>query len=185
MKIKKTITLEVDDLRLRIPSLGDIPEIFEATKYPGFNDGMGWDAPNSPEELIKPYYNAIKAWEEGKAYVFSIEQFESSKLLGRISIRQTKEIGRWNVGFWTHPKHQNKGIMTKALSRVLSFGFDHLDAIVIEAYHALWNVGSEMVLKKNRMKFIKYVKKGFKKKGEWVEENLLAIERSEWENYKL
>ena len=68
MKINKTLILETEDVILRIPSLEDIPDIFSATRYEGFNDGMLWDPPNNKEEMIKPYHNAIKAWEEGSAY---------------------------------------------------------------------------------------------------------------------
>ena len=40
---------------------------------------------------------------------------------------------------------------------------------------------SERVLKKVGMRFVRYIPEGFKKRGQWVEENLLAIERAEWE----
>ena len=70
--------------------------------------------------------------------------------------------------------------MSKSLKAIMKFGFETLNAEVIEAYHAIWNKSSEKVLKKNGMKFISYVEKGFKKNGIWVEENLLAIEKNEW-----
>jgi len=182
MEIDKQLRLESKNLTLRIPSLEDIPHVFSATKYKGFNDGMGWDAPISEDELIDPFKRNIKAWENGIGYSFSIVRKKTEEFYGRISIRQTKIDKRWNVGFWTHPKFQNKGIMTEALGAILEFGFEVLNAESIEAFHALWNTGSEKVLKKNGMKFIKYVEKGFKKQGEWVEENQLAIGKVDWIN---
>jgi RimJ/RimL family protein N-acetyltransferase len=53
------------------------------------------------------------------------------------------------------------------------------------ACHALWNKQSETVLKKNGMSFIEYIPEGFKKKGEWIEENLLGITQSEWNEKEL
>ena len=46
--------------------------------------------------------------------------------------------------------------------------------------HALWNKASEKVLLRNGMIFERYVAEGFKKNGEWVEENLLVINREQW-----
>ena len=180
MEIDKNTRLEIENLSLRIPSLDDIPHIFSSTRFEGFNDGMAWEAPASQEELIAPYHRNIKAWEEGRGYSFTIEEKQTKQFLGRISIRKTETENRWNVGFWTHPNHQGQGIMTKALSAILKFGFETLQAEVIEAYHAIWNKGSEKVLMNNGMKFIKYVEQGFKKNGVWVEENLLAIGKEEW-----
>ena len=180
-QIDKAIILETKKLKLRIPSQEDMPHIFSATRYEGFNDGMLWEAPKDMEELIEPFHRGIRAWEEGRGYNFTIEDKQENNFLGRISIRKTEQEDRWNVGFWTHPVHQNKGIMTEALSAVLKFGFEKLNAETIEACHAIWNEASEKVLKRNGMKFEQYLEKGFQKNGKWVEENLLAIHKNEWE----
>jgi len=70
--------------------------------------------------------------------------------------------------------------MTEALKGVLKFGFEELSAVKIEACHALWNKASEKVLKRNGMMFERYLEQGFKKNGQWVEENLLVINREKW-----
>ena len=180
MRIDKSIVLTSKNLKLRIPSVDDFDHIFSATRFEGFNDGMLWDPPNSKEELIKPLHNGIKAWEQGKAFSFTIEKKTRSEFLGRISIRMTDIKDRWNIGFWTHPIHQKKGVMTEAVGVILKFGFEQLHANSIEACHAVWNTGSEKVLKSNGMTFINYIEKGFKKNGQWVDENLLAIDKEEW-----
>lgn len=185
MNIDRSLILETKNLKIRTPSLEDIPYIFSATRHEGFNDGLRWEAPNAEEELIQPYYNGIKAWKEGKGYEFSIENKETGDFLGRISIRKTGIEDRWNIGFWTHPEHQKKGIMTEALGAIIDFGFWRLKAKIIESCHAIWNIGSEKVLKRNGMKFKKYLEKGFQKNGKWVEEHLLAIEKEEWNKLKL
>ena len=99
--------------------------------------------------------------------------------LGRISIM--KDLDKvWTIGFWLHSKEQGKGYMTEAVAAILELGFETLGASRIEAYHALWNVKSEKVLKRVGMKFIEHIPQGFMKKGEWVEENKLAITKEEW-----
>lgn len=184
MEIDKNIILELENVVLRIPSLDDIPHIFSATRFNGFNDGMAWEAPTSEKELAAPYYNNLKSWEDGSGYSFTIEERQTRIFFGRISIRKTKIEYRWNIGFWTHQNHQNKGIMSKAVKAILKFGFEILNAEAIEAFHAIWNKGSEKVLTRNGMKFKSYVEKGFEKNGIWIEENLLAIDKKEWYELK-
>lgn len=179
-RIDKSLVLSSTNLKLRIPSVEDFDHIFSASRYEGFNDGMLWDPPKNKEELIKPFHKGIKAWEEGKAFGFTIEKKKTMEFLGRISIRETEIEDRWNIGFWTHPAQQKQGIMTEAVRVILKFGFEQLYANSIEACHAIWNTGSEKVLTSNGMKFITFIEKGFQKKGRWVSENLLAIEKEEW-----
>jgi len=172
--------IETPRFLLRIPNETDIPFVFSATRFKGFNDGMVWEPPEKQADLVKPLHNNIKAWEAGKEYSFTITEKENNKPLGRISIRKTDQADRWNVGFWTHPESQKQGIMTEALKAILNFGFEELSAIEIEACHALWNKASEKVLQRNGMKFERYLAEGFQKNGEWVEENLLVINREQW-----
>ena len=181
MKIPKSYKINTDRLLLRFPSLEDIPAIFSATRYKGFNDGIVWDPPKSQEELIKPYENSVKAWENNECYSFSIVKKTDSLFVGRISIRKDSEADTWNIGFWTHPEHQNLGYMSEASRAVIKFGFTELNAEKINACHALWNKASERILKSNGMKFSKYIEKGFQKKGKWVEENMLEIIKADWD----
>ena len=179
-KIPKSFTLETERFVLRIPNSSDIPHIYSATQYEGFNDGMLWEPPKDMEELVAPLKRHIKAWEKESAYCFTIVRRGTDQLVGRISIRPTSKTQVWNVGFWTHPEFQHQGIMTESLASVLGFGFEQLFAIRIEASYALWNKASEKVLKRNGMKFVEYIEQGFQKRGKWVEENLYAIDKEDW-----
>jgi len=176
-QISKNYTIETDRFILRIPNSEDFPHVFSATRFEGFNDGMLWDPPENLSDLNEPLKNGIKAWESGKAYSFTILKKGDSKLIGRIGIRRTDTPEIWSVGFWTHPEVQNQGVMTEALQAILLFGFKRLEAKRIEACHAIWNKASEKVLLKNGMRFVRFIEKGYLKKGQWVAENLLAIDR--------
>lgn len=169
---------------LRIPSERDIPLVFSATQSPGFNEGMVWEPPASVEELREPHRNNLEAWEHGSAFSFSIYLKLSEEFIGRISIRKTTTPGVWNIGFWTHPTQQGQGFMSEAAASVVNLGFEKLNASRIEACHALWNVGSQKVLERTGMKFVRYLPQGFQKRGEWVPENELAIDRDSWLNSK-
>lgn len=180
MRIPKSFTIETERLLLRIPDADDIPFIFSATRYDGFNDGMLWEPPNTPDELIIPHENVIKTWEDNSAYDFTITDKIQNCSVGRISIRKELQQDTWNIGFWTHPEKQTRGYMTEATKAVINFGFEKLDANKIVACHALWNKKSERVLTKVGMTFSKYIEKGYQKKGQWMDENLLEINREDW-----
>ena len=167
-------------LILRIPSEADIPHIFSATRQAGFNDGMAWEAPEMEAELIAPLERSLESWKIGTGIAFTIEQQQTGDFLGRISIRKTKTANIWNIGFFTHPNHQGKGIMTEAVKAILQFGFTHLKANSIEAAYALWNKASERVLHKNGFQFVRLNEKGLFKKGIWIAENEVAITAKDW-----
>lgn len=183
MPLPISFTIKTERLTLRIPSKADIPHIFAATRIAGFNDGMGWNPPEKIEELLAPLERNLKSWKNGNAFAFTIADRKTTEFLGRISIRPTKAKDVWNIGFFTHPKHQGKGIMSEAVAAILDFGFTKLKATSIEADYAVWNKASEKVLQKNGMEYVQYIEKGLFKKGEWVAENKLAINKMEWESF--
>jgi ribosomal-protein-alanine N-acetyltransferase len=181
-----TFAIETPRLRLRVPWAEDIPFIFEATRHPGFNDGMVWDAPTTLQELEEPLRKALEAWRAGTAFTFSIIHRQTDEFLGRIAIRAGHDDGStvkgvWNIGFFLHPDHQGKGYMREAAGAVLRLGFEKLGATIVEAYYATWNKASESVLHAIGMSFVANYKEGFKKQGRWVEENKVAITRLAWE----
>lgn len=180
MHISKTHHLRSSELYLRIPNEDDLPHVFSASQYEGFTDGMPWSPPKEISETIEPLQKSIKAWQDGRGYSFSILDQNENLFYGRISIRKTKETNRWNIGFWTHPEHQKRGIMTKAVRLILKFGFETLQAKVIEAEYATWNIASEKVLHKNGFEFVKFIEEGFKKNGVWVEEHRVEIYKDQF-----
>ena len=114
------------------------------------------------------------------AFTFSVDSKLTGELLARICIRKQRAAGEWDLGFWTHPRHQGCGYMTEVTAVVIEFGFIALKAANIVACHAVWNTASESVLKKNGLSFIEYHAQGFQKKAKWVDENKLGISRSLW-----
>jgi [ribosomal protein S5]-alanine N-acetyltransferase len=181
IQLPLTYVIETTRCRLRAPTADDILHVFSATRYPGFNDGMLWDAPETSAELEAPLALALKAWAGGEAYSFTIDRRSDNVFLGRISIRPVSaDVERWDIGFWLHPLHQGVGYMREAAGAVLEFGFERLEASAIEACYATWNRASERVLRSIGMTFVEHVPRGFQKRGAWVAENRMAISRAVW-----
>ena len=166
-------TLESERLQLRAPREEDIPYIFEATRVKGFNDGMQWEPPFHPDELLPPLNAHLGAWVEGTAFGFAIEDRSTGEFLGRISIRPTQEENCWDIGYWTHPKAQGKGIMTEAVATVLTFAYEELQVTEVVAAYAVWNKASQRVLEKNGFVYLSHLPKGFQKHGKGIAETLM------------
>ena len=175
-KFSTDFTLTTTRCLLRHISEADIPHVFSASRIAGFNHGMVWDPPHEQSELLESHHEFCKAWKEGSAYVFTIESKED--FIGRVSIRSDEKPGLWNLGFWTHPQQQGKGFMTEAVKRILTFGFEQLGAIEIEACHASWNEASKRVLEKSGFIQREHLEQGFQKQGNWVPEERLSIKKS-------
>jgi [ribosomal protein S5]-alanine N-acetyltransferase len=173
-------TVETARCRLRCPCAADLPFVFSATRFAGFNSGMQWEPPTTIEELVEPLRVQILEWEAGKTFGFTIADLESDNLIGRIGLRKTDRMNVWNLGFWTHPEYQGQGYMTDALTTIIAFGFDRLGATRIEASYALWNKASRRVLEKVGMKFVRYIPHAFQKRGHWIEANKMEITQLEW-----
>ncbi len=75
--IPQDLTIETARCILRYPSEDDIPHIFAATRFAGFNDGMLWEAPASIDELYEPLRANLLAWEAGDAFTFTITAIPS------------------------------------------------------------------------------------------------------------
>src|SRR5699024_6898157 len=104
---------------LRHVSLSDIPHIFSASRYEGFTNGMSWEPPAVEDELVLPYECNVKAWAEGSAYCFTIEEKGTASFIGRIVIRRGVDPDVWDLGFFTHPERQGRGYMTEAVAAVI------------------------------------------------------------------
>lgn len=162
------------------PKESDVPHIFSASRFPGFNDGMLWEPPEQEEQIKASLIRSLTAWADGRGFSFSIYEKLKDTFLGRISIRATPDPTIWNVGFWTHPTQQSKGVMTEALHSILQFGFETLKAQSIEAEYATWNKASERVLSNNGFQFVEHIPQGFQKHGVWVPENKVVITKADW-----
>lgn len=180
MEFPLQFQIETARCRLRAPSAADIEHVFSATRQPGFNDGMGWDAPATPEELRAPLERNLAAWVRGESFTFSIDEKATGELVGRVSLRPASRPGAWHIGFWTHPRAQGRGFATEAARAVMDSGFRTLGANEVETCHAVWNRASRRVLEKLGMREMEFIERGLWKKETWVPEFRLLITRAEW-----
>ncbi|WP_162164022.1 GNAT family N-acetyltransferase [Acholeplasma hippikon] len=86
---------------------------------------------------------------------YAIIDLEKNKMIGTIDIHTKVSDGVYEIGYALNKHYWGKGIMTEALRKLLevSFWYHSFDKIVIG--HAVDNVASEQVIKKNGFIFEK------------------------------
>ena len=167
--------------RYRAVREDDVEHSWTATRHPGFNDGMAWDAPACIDELRGRGEALAARWRADEEYTWSIETEPTRAFVGRIAIRRTREPEVWDIGFWIHPRQWGRGYAREAAARLLAFGFESLDAACITAAAATWNEPSWRVLDAIGMRRVRLNPQGFCKQGRWVEEAEYALDRSGWQ----
>jgi len=81
-------------------------------------------------------------------FIFGIYSKGDDSFIGCIEIGNNIRDKKGGVGYWVAKKYWNKGFMTEALKRVISFGFEELNLNKIEAQFIIENTASEKVMQK-------------------------------------
>jgi len=90
-----------------------------------------------------------KAWIEGSAFYFAIEEQGSGNFLGSCGLSDLcKEHKRAALGFWIRSSCTGRGYATDAARAVMRLGFEDLGLARIEVEIALDNVASRRVAEK-------------------------------------
>jgi len=181
------IELETERLIIRKRTKAFSQAAFDASRHEGFNDGMKWDSPQTIEELYPLHDSAMEAWQNGHFYAFAIHSKEGH-IVGSIGIRpddrDPKNQKKKNLGFWTHPNHQNKGYMTEAVKAILAFGFHQYGADVITADFLDWNIASKQVLGKSGMTWKETFPNDYEKNGKMETSEHYQITKEKFEKMK-
>jgi len=162
--------LETARCRLRAVSEEDIAFVWSATRVPGFNDGMRWDAPASPEELVPVTRRNLDEWRAGHDYSFTVVDRRSEAPVARVGLHALGPDGSWAIGYWVHPASWGKGYAPEAAQAAVDFAFERLGATRIVLSHATWNHQSRRVAEKLGMRLLRETPCGFMKRGEPVPE---------------
>jgi ribosomal-protein-alanine N-acetyltransferase len=158
----------------------DLEHVWTATRYPGFNDGMLWDAPASREEMIGWTERNLERWAEGQGYTLTARQIETGLFVGRIMVRPLDKPKTCRIGFWIHPTLWNQGYATEIARAAVSFAFEELEAETVAVAHAVWNTASARVIDKVGFTFSRDIAQGYMKHGQWVPEREYVMTRAKW-----
>ena len=119
---------------------------------------------SKPFESVEQTEQIIGRWGERYQnpafYNWSITLNEINESIGFIAVVDNLADGEVELGYCIGEKWWNKGIMTEALSRVITFLFEEVGVKKVVASHAVENPASGKVMQKCGMQFVKTDIKG-------------------------
>ncbi|MCB0647583.1 MAG: GNAT family N-acetyltransferase [Saprospiraceae bacterium] len=115
----------------------------------------------------------------GEKTIFAIEV--DGEAVGGIGIHPQYDIFSKNaeLGYWLAEPFWGKGIISKAISKVVDHAFEHYDITRIFARPFGSNIGSQRVLEKNNFQLEARFKKTIFKNGVFEDELVYAIRKAQ------
>ena len=115
-------------------------------------------------------------------HIFAIEV--NQEAVGGIGIHPQSDIFIKNaeIGYWLGEPFWGHGIVSKAIKQIIQFGFSTFDIERIFARPYGTNFASQKILEKNNFLLEGRYNNILYKNGEYLDELIYAIRRSNWEN---
>ncbi|MEM6767305.1 MAG: GNAT family N-acetyltransferase [Bacteroidota bacterium] len=148
-------TLYTERLILRKMTVDDIPSLLKHVNNRAITDQIiNFPYPyQEPQAVFRMSY-VHRGFKKGERFVFAITLKEKKELIGEISLHLDKAQPIAEVGYWVGEPFWNQGIVTEALKRLLSFGFEVVGLDLIFATYSKENIASGKVLLKNGMQIV-------------------------------
>ncbi len=142
-------TLETERLILRPWRMSDADDLFEYSSDRAVSRLAMWLPDNSIEETMRGIADAIHRYENESWIYLGIELKEEAKLVGSVGYAQwNRTDNRADLGFALNKNYWNRGIVTEAAARIITFGWEEMQLHRIEANCIASNVASIAVLTK-------------------------------------
>ena len=126
----------------------------------------------------------IKTHEEecwkGRALTLAVEDKESRKLMGAITLGMNKAYDHGEIAYWVGKPYMNKGYCTEAAKGLIQYGFEELNLHRIYARYMDNNPASGKVMEKLGMKYEGVLREHVKKWGKYYDLYHYGILRHEF-----
>lgn len=165
---------ETDDLTV----LSDLFAKEEVTRY------LYWPVLGRSQvrELLDRWQAQVGIEAEGDALSLAVCRRDSGHLIGEAMLAWKSEVHRQGeIGFMFHPDHHGQGFATEAARALLRLGFDGLGLHRIVGRLEARNRPSARVLERLGMRLEAHFRQNEWVKGEWNDEQVYALLRSEWQ----
>lgn len=182
MNHKGTKTIETSRLALRAFCESDAPAAFRNwTSDPQVTEFLRWKTHQTPEETAKIVNYWLSSYSSLSFYHWAIVPKIFGEPIGTISgVKINEEVHSVHIGYCIGSKWWHKGFTSEALSAVIRFFFDEVNANRIESQHDPLNPHSGEVMKKCGMQY-----EGTLRQADWSNKGIhdasvYAILKEEW-----
>ncbi len=148
--------LDLGDFILRTIKTSDYKDMFEYGSDKEVTKWLSWGPMISPKEakrsIKEVFYPRAK---RGLPIGYAIVYKETMKMIGTIDYHAKLDTrNAAEIGYCLNKNYWGRGIMTKALKKMIAIGFQYLDYDVIIIKHLHDNIASKRVIEKSGFKFI-------------------------------
>lgn len=173
-------SLETERLLLRKVNLRDLEDLYEYCSIEEVSKYVTWETHQSISDSKAFLDIILEQYDQDKALFWGIESKEDNKLIGTIDFVALKPIHKiGEIGYVLSPEYWGQGMMSEAAKAVISFGFEKLGLVRIQARCFIENTGSEGVMKKIGMSYEGTMRKGMYAKGKHRDVKLYSIVKEE------
>ncbi|MDX1701239.1 MAG: GNAT family protein [Melioribacteraceae bacterium] len=146
--------IETDRLILRKLQYSDQADIYSYAQNPNVAKHVLWEAHKDIFDTIKFLNIILEAYSENRAAPWGIEHKTDRKIIGTVGfVSFESEIKKAEIGYAISENYWNQGIITEAISEVISFGFEKMMLDVILARCKPINIASYKVIEKFNFKY--------------------------------
>ena len=179
----KIPTLETERLVLRRMMLDDLDDVFEYASQPEVPKYLLW-YPHEDKSFTAQYLRIVdKKYKKNEFYDWAVTF--NGKMIGTAGFTSFDVLNNSaQIGYVLNKNYWGKGIASEAARAVITFGFEALGLNRIEAKFIPENNSSRRVLEKCGMKFEGSHHEAIRAKGRYLDIEIYAITRSEYEKIK-
>ena len=176
--------LKAPRLLLTWPSPEQIEDYFHAIVGTAMFDTLVWEGPSSPSEL-HDWWASIRARDPSDLHLdFNLAIIEQSSMrcIGGAGLRPLARDPRiLDIGYTLAPHAQGQGYATEAVGTLVDEAFANREAERVFGGCFVGNHASRRVMEKLGFAFEGTQRRTVFKKGEWLDEWMMAITRPDWE----
>ncbi|MEB3370856.1 GNAT family N-acetyltransferase [Saccharopolyspora mangrovi] len=138
--------IELPGALLRRPVAADLQALHQAVteSLPHLRPWMPWAAGDYPPAAAATFIDeATTRWQTGRAYTYLITT--SAGLAGTISLERRIGEAGLEIGYWLHPAHTGRGLVTTAAQALTEQAFALPGIGRVEIWHDAANTASRRV----------------------------------------
>ena len=174
-------TLETERLILRKITLEDVEDMFSYGSNEEVSKYVTWDTHKTISDTKEFVDFVLTRYENNQVSPWGIEYKENGKLIGTIDfISWQVKHNSAEIGYVISQDYWGKAITTEAAHEVITFGFDHMDLVRIQARCLVENIGSSRVMEKAGMSYEGVIRKAAFIKGQHRDLKIYSILREEF-----
>ena len=178
--------LDTPRLRLRRLTMRDAEDIYRYCRDPAVARHVLWEAQRSICDARAYLRYMIRRYRAHEPASWGIEYAETGRIIGTIGFMWIQtDNNAAEVGYSLARDYWNRGIMTEALEAVIRYGFEGMELNRIEAQHETTNPASGAVMRKCHMQREGTLRGRLFNKGRYVDVELYAILRRDYDRLGL